>query len=182
LAAPNFVCTICSQTFTRKWRGKVHNKNIHSGQGKTVRYIDYIIGRRFGEYLPSDPALYRHKPRSTSQITQPVSSDKKIEKELYFHSPNISPAPDERQHQSSYPSEDKRVADPIEQINEVMLKMAEIKKIVCKHLSPDEIGKLLSGACEGYLATGDIRSLDVTLDEVKKSIKLHEAKDLLNKP
>jgi hypothetical protein len=55
----SYICTICSQDFTRKESGRRHNTNLHSGTATIVRYIDYIIGRISGHYLPSDPLLYR---------------------------------------------------------------------------------------------------------------------------
>lgn len=55
----SYVCTICSQDFTRKGSGRRHNINLHSGTATIVRYIDYIIGRLSGHYSPSDPLLYR---------------------------------------------------------------------------------------------------------------------------
>jgi hypothetical protein len=59
----SYVCTICSQDFTRKGSGRRHNANLHSGTATIVRYIDYIIGRTSGHYLPSDPLLYRNKKK-----------------------------------------------------------------------------------------------------------------------
>ena len=57
----NYVCTVCSQTFTRKYRGKIHSINLHLGMAPIVRLIDYIIGRIEGHYQPSDPLLYRRR-------------------------------------------------------------------------------------------------------------------------
>lgn len=64
MADKNFVCTICSQTFTRMWRGKVHNTNLHGGQSQIVRLIDYMIGRLNGLYLPNNPSDYRKNKRN----------------------------------------------------------------------------------------------------------------------
>jgi hypothetical protein len=57
----NYVCTVCSQTFTRKYRGKIHSINLHLGVAPIVRLIDYIIGRIEGHYQPSNPLLYRRR-------------------------------------------------------------------------------------------------------------------------
>ena len=57
----NFVCTVCSETFTRKSSAKRHSDNNHSGTAPFVKFIDYIIGRIEGRYQPSDPLLYRHR-------------------------------------------------------------------------------------------------------------------------
>jgi hypothetical protein len=63
----NYVCTVCSQTFTRKYRGKIHNINLHLGMAPIVRLIDYIIGRIEGRYQPSDPLLYRRRNKITNR-------------------------------------------------------------------------------------------------------------------
>lgn len=58
---PNYVCTICSQTFTRRWRGSVHKNKFHAGSGSIVRLLDYIVGRACGQFLAGDPSLFRRK-------------------------------------------------------------------------------------------------------------------------
>jgi hypothetical protein len=55
----NYVCALCSQTFTRKLSGKRHNINLHLGIAPIVRFMDYIIGRIEGRYRPGDPLLYK---------------------------------------------------------------------------------------------------------------------------
>ncbi|MDQ3837673.1 MAG: hypothetical protein M3297_00215 [Thermoproteota archaeon] len=57
----NYVCTLCSQTFTRKHSGKRHNIDLHLGIAPIVRFMDYVIGRVEGRYQPSDPLLYRRR-------------------------------------------------------------------------------------------------------------------------
>src|SRR5919108_759385 len=57
----NYVCTLCSQTFTRKLSVERHNLNLHSGMAAIVRLIDYIVGRIEGHYHPSNPLIFRRK-------------------------------------------------------------------------------------------------------------------------
>lgn len=57
----NWVCTICSQTFTRSSSAKRHNSNLHEGKGDYIRYIDYEIGRVQGKYFQNDPVFYKKK-------------------------------------------------------------------------------------------------------------------------
>jgi hypothetical protein len=80
MADKNYVCSICSQTFTRMWRGRVHNDNLHAGQGQIVRIIDYMVGRLNGLYLPGNPSDYRKKnslfsPRRQGIAKTPSASD-----------------------------------------------------------------------------------------------------------
>ena len=53
------VCALCSQDFTRRYSADRHNQNLHHGQGKIVRMIDYVIGRIAGEYNAANPLAYR---------------------------------------------------------------------------------------------------------------------------
>ena len=60
----NFVCTLCSETFTRKPSAKRHSDTQHAGTVPFVRLIDYLVGRIEGLYQPSDPRLYRHQKKN----------------------------------------------------------------------------------------------------------------------
>jgi hypothetical protein len=54
-----WVCALCSQDFTRKYSAERHSRDLHHGQGKIVRILDYVIGRIAREYYPADPLMYR---------------------------------------------------------------------------------------------------------------------------
>lgn len=55
----NWVCILCSQTFTRKSSAKRHNGNLHYNNASYIRILDYEIGRIQGIYHASDPAFYK---------------------------------------------------------------------------------------------------------------------------
>ncbi|MGC2684760.1 MAG: hypothetical protein WA323_23100 [Candidatus Nitrosopolaris sp.] len=59
MGRPNYVCTVCSEHFTRKYSGKRHNFNIHSGRSEIVPFIEYMSGRNSGRYLASHPSWFR---------------------------------------------------------------------------------------------------------------------------
>jgi hypothetical protein len=59
----NYVCVVCSATFTRKSSAIRHSAGIHAGTAFFVRLIDYIIGRMQGRYQPSSPLSYRQKKK-----------------------------------------------------------------------------------------------------------------------
>jgi hypothetical protein len=44
-----WICTICSQSFTRNSSAKRHDINLHEENADYVRYIDYEIGRMQGK-------------------------------------------------------------------------------------------------------------------------------------
>ena len=59
MARPNYVCTICSEHFTRKFSAKRHNYSKHNGASEIVTFIEYMAGRTSGKYL--HPSWYsRH--------------------------------------------------------------------------------------------------------------------------
>jgi hypothetical protein len=60
MGRPNYVCTVCSEHFTRKYSGKRHNQNLHNGAAEIVRLIDYLAGRSSGQYMPDNPFWYKH--------------------------------------------------------------------------------------------------------------------------
>ena len=76
MSRPNYVCTACSQYFTRKYSGQRHNFNIHSGRSEIMPYIEYMAGRSSGRYLASHPSWY-HKQKG-SQWNRDYSSENRV--------------------------------------------------------------------------------------------------------
>lgn len=62
----NYVCTDCSQTFTRRSSGNRHNSHLHMGTAGIIHLIDYIVGRSSGKYLRFDPRDFRLIRRETN--------------------------------------------------------------------------------------------------------------------
>ncbi len=58
MRVPTWVCPLCSQHFIRKYSAKKHNQELHEGNGTIVKFMDYIIGRIDGKFLPNDPSMY----------------------------------------------------------------------------------------------------------------------------
>ncbi|MGB6533088.1 MAG: hypothetical protein WBF33_33775 [Candidatus Nitrosopolaris sp.] len=59
MGRPSYVCTICSEYFTRKYSAKRHNQNLHNSMGEIVILIDYLAGRSSGQYTPNNPFWYK---------------------------------------------------------------------------------------------------------------------------
>jgi hypothetical protein len=66
---PLYVCSICSQDFTRRYNANRHNQNIHSNKSEIVRFLEYLIGRISGKYLPADPLSYKLKNKNNNNKT-----------------------------------------------------------------------------------------------------------------
>ena len=56
----NYVCTTCSEHFTRKYSAKRHNIAVHQNNGgEIVTLVEYIVGRKSGRYQATHPSWYR---------------------------------------------------------------------------------------------------------------------------
>jgi hypothetical protein len=60
MGRPTYVCSTCSEHFTRRYSGKRHNFNIHAGRSEIVPFVEYMAGRSSGRYLASHPSWYRN--------------------------------------------------------------------------------------------------------------------------
>jgi hypothetical protein len=97
----NYVCTLCSQTFTRRLSGERHNVKLHSGMAPIVRLIDYIVGRIEGRYHPSNPLLFRHKDKYMQRENNSPSMDNyKNEKTVNEVSSRFTVIPDKTKESS----------------------------------------------------------------------------------
>src|SRR5215469_14980257 len=52
---PMYVCTTCSEHFTRKYSAKRHNITVYGNRGKIVPLIEFLVGRNSGRYQASHP-------------------------------------------------------------------------------------------------------------------------------
>jgi hypothetical protein len=207
MPSPNFVCTICSQTFTRKWRGMVHRDNIHAGACDIVRLIDYMIGRTNGQYLPGDPTLYRRRrgmgnisgdlndsnlfrsPTSSGEMGNSFGRENNNAK-WTFNKNNIDQgrnshrigarSTSDRNQQEYHISDNRPFSDSIYKPNEAIIKMAEVKKLLSIYLPPEKVQDILSCACNCCIITGDYSPLNITLEEARKIVEFREAIDYLN--
>jgi hypothetical protein len=81
-----------------------------------------------------------------------------------------------------YTSDSKTVSDPIQQINEGIVKMAEIKRLMSKYCTPKMVQDTLSEARECCKIMGDNHPLDKCIEEAHKLVKVIEARNYLNSP
>jgi hypothetical protein len=60
MGRPSYVCTTCSEHFTRRYSATRHNHNLHNGAAEIVRFIDYLAGRTSGQYTANNPFWFKH--------------------------------------------------------------------------------------------------------------------------
>jgi hypothetical protein len=58
---PKWACASCGMYSSRRFSVKRHIQNLHSGGAFLVSFIDYVVGRQAGYYLPSFPPTYETK-------------------------------------------------------------------------------------------------------------------------
>src|SRR5437867_10892265 len=52
MSKPNWVCSVCGMYSSRRWSVDRHILNLHDGGGNVLPFVDYLIGRQSGIYLP----------------------------------------------------------------------------------------------------------------------------------
>lgn len=57
----NYVCAICSRTFTRRGSCERHRIKNNLDPTASVRFVDYLVGRLSGRYQPGDPSIHRRE-------------------------------------------------------------------------------------------------------------------------
>lgn len=74
----NYVCTGCTQNFTRKDTANRPNVRFHSGQASVVRLLEYLMGTTTGQYPTPDASDHpRYRSKSSHQEEYPSNR--------YFH-------------------------------------------------------------------------------------------------
>jgi hypothetical protein len=159
----SFVCTTCSEHFTRKYSANRHNHNLHNGAAEIVRFIDYIAGRSSGQY-PSTlhPSWYKRRNIGSRTVTDSVGNTfqprylPQQATSLYSASPMYPPR--------------QIMGDPnnrtgLSQDNTV--KIQELKRLAYKHsqyqnYDPDVI---VEWAVQGA-SNGDTKFLDAKLEQL----------------
>jgi hypothetical protein len=63
---PKGACASCGMYSSRRYSVKRHIQNVHSGGAFLVSFVDYLVGRQAGYYLPSFPPTYETKPGHNS--------------------------------------------------------------------------------------------------------------------
>jgi hypothetical protein len=75
MGRPNYVCTTCSEHFTRKYSAKTHNITVHDNSGDIVPLLEYLVGRSSGRYHASDPSWYRRSEKSIHKFGRDMVVD-----------------------------------------------------------------------------------------------------------
>jgi hypothetical protein len=169
MGRPNYVCTVCSEHFTRKYSGKRHNQNLHSGAAEIVRLIDYLAGRSSGQYKPDNPFWYkRNNPYDNvgSSVADSVGNTfqpRYLPQQAPLGTSQYSASPTYRPLATM---DDQSFGTGLSQ--ETTQKIDELKRLVYKYRQyqnndPDEIVRLVVYYC----INGDNRLLDDKLEQLR---------------
>jgi hypothetical protein len=58
---PKWACTVCGMFSSRRYNVQRHIRSLHNGCGYVILFIEYIIGRQQGYYLPFSVPRYERK-------------------------------------------------------------------------------------------------------------------------
>jgi hypothetical protein len=185
MGRPSYVCTTCSEHFTRKYSAKRHNISVHKGGGEIVPLVEYLVGRSFGKYQASHPFWYRRNGKRIHKFGRPTVADyvgdifpyRGLQQQTPSQPTTLSP------HSVSQPQPQPSDVSPdptgqqfqtIDTTNghgaisqETILKIQEFKRLMYKysqyHLNPDGFIK-----CVTYLSiNGDNTLLDEKLEQLR---------------
>jgi hypothetical protein len=162
---PSYVCTVCSEHFTRKYSAKRHNQNLDAGAAEIVRLIDYLAGRSSGQYKPDNP--FWHKRNNPYHNIGSAMIADNVDRTQPTYIPQQAPigisqygtSPTHTIHDQSYATG----LSP-----ETTHKINELRRLVYKYrqyqnVDPDEIVKW---AINGALM-GDTQFLDKKLEQLQ---------------
>ena len=146
-----WVCTVCSQTFTRNSSAKRHNINLHEGKGVYVRFIDYEIGRVQGKYFQNNPVFYRKKSAIDYDISVKQPRENRLLSPQFIHNSDYGGYNDFLN--SVINSKDKKPSQTFlyDKVEEVMDFVDRIHKIAKTALSENEIKKFTKKILTPYL-------------------------------
>lgn len=187
---------MCSQTFTRKWRGNVHNLNVHGGVSQTVRMVDYIIGRVNGKYVSSDPALFRRRRGIKNGFGRSAAifnySDKSYERGAVAEGRSVLTKNNLGENYYSFTDSGSSSPGPVQQFNdssdvdyaemarEGMVKLAELKKVTSKCCPPQMVQNILSDTKRYCAFKRNNEPIDLALKFFRPLAEFKEAQDYLN--
>lgn len=199
----NWVCTTCSQTFTRRYGADRHIRNIHSGLAKKVSLIDYIIGRLSGEYSPADPSLFNRRKKqrhpfshydgikNASKFSFRATADGKTSVlDRSIPDPSINDNNHKITHNDLLGQELYKTAhgesvptSNIESHDRLSFKIDEIRKLWKQHFSSQVLDNLLRGLDLRVVEQGgDDTIVDQFLAELNKRANFMKALDRLSFP
>ncbi len=155
-----YVCTTCSQHFTRRYSASRHNSSLHFGRAEIVPYIDYMAGRNSGQYLASNPSWYRSNQRHTP-------SNRNFQGNFgggTVADTGGSLRTDNFVQGRSLPDASTYLSTPTSQ--ESNPKIEELRALLAEYTSPQEARKILEWAKIG-LRRGDEKFLNLKLQQLR---------------
>jgi hypothetical protein len=217
----NYVCATCGQDFTRRCSANRHNNHFHFGNGIIVRFLEYIIGRINGQFLPppnnnndlSTKIIRKwwHNKHNSSPFTgnnnglrgsdgrfttipdqkgdifgcgtvgQSVKSNNNVSKDISkIASPyNTNPPLQSPSSLSDKPARTKQ-SEVLEEFQQRISKLAEIKTLLTPYLSHQDICTILIPLVIECISSGNDNFLDQNLIMVRQIVKFRQDVDQLS--
>src|SRR6266513_955288 len=68
MSKPNWACSSCGMYSSRRWSVERHILNLHDGISNVIPFVDYLVGRKSGVYLPKFRPTFVKK-NATKMVT-----------------------------------------------------------------------------------------------------------------
>jgi hypothetical protein len=207
MAGINYVCTICTQDFTRRYSANRHNLSFHPEQRSIVRVLDYLVGTAGGRYPRPNPLVHpRHRRRTASPENYFFKRNNRADS---IAAPDFNPSgkffsgtspknnddsmqkPQHEQRFQSYSSTNPSAQKQTQRTNndvfacldkpqEVADKLLETKKLLSKFGSPQKVNSMLESCWNAYRQTREISVIDQALTDARRVSRWNETMEQLN--
>ena len=167
-----------------------HNRNLHNGQAKIVRMIDYVVGRISGEYQPANPLAYRSTRKhheSTGSISNAVSAGSFPFESVAHDSSEKSSTTTARLSNENHETDRHASINSVQQINphlgnsDFESKFDSIVKL-SREVSPDPTTEVLLKQFALRVAAGEVdeAALDNCLQKLRNQMNVKDAVSFLS--
>jgi hypothetical protein len=103
MSKPNWACSVCGMYSSRRWSVERHILNLHNGISNVVPFVDYLVGRKSGFYLPKFRPTFVKK-NATKTVTVMDTFKDELLKAVAFKAVNKAPSSSTLQnHQFDFP-------------------------------------------------------------------------------
>ena len=82
MSKPNWACSACGMYSSRRWSVERHILNLHDGTGNVVPFVDYLVGRQSGFYLPKFRPTFVKKNATKTVTVMDTFKDELLKSDL----------------------------------------------------------------------------------------------------
>ena len=174
IKTPLYACGTCGAHFNRRYNAKRHSKIIHASESEIVSFVEYMIGRSQGKYLPADPMSYRSKRSNNGSKIVHESSNANFGHDIF----NINvvknlthrPEPAQRDKNSSYLFDYEKKNNELSNMQKLREKIEDLGLMLRDFYPPQQVQVILFNLMGKLNASENYVSLEMELEGYRNSL------------